>query len=229
MNDKTPVDIIIDYEGFAVTPDAAVIELGAVAFEHTLEKIPDFKQLVDSGFKCKFDIKHQKGKRRIDSATVSWWKSQALEAKVILIPSGSDVSIEEGHKLFIQWIENNTGYNGKSHLYCRGNNYDIPLMDDCFKSVGMRHAIMERFWKFRDVRTRIEALTLQRDMTKVPVRRELLPNFIHHNSIHDCAKDAVMLILAGRYALDLEEVPDKMECHEVSVDFTDEEKEQLGI
>ncbi|AGN30074.1 DexA exonuclease A [Vibrio phage nt-1] len=224
-----PIDIIIDYEGLNVTPDAAVIELGAVAFEHDFEKVPNYQELVQNGFRCKFDIKHQKGRRSINKATVEWWKSQSEEAKAILIPSGSDVSVEEGHRLFIEWIENNTGYNGKSHFYCRGNNYDIPLMADCFRDVGLRHAIVERFWKFRDVRTRIESLMLQRDMTKVPVKRDLMPGFIHHNGIHDCAKDAMMLILAARYALDLEELPEKMECHEVSVDFTDEEKEELGL
>lgn len=227
--DKPIIDIIIDYEGFSTTPDAAVIELGAVAFEHDFNKVPDYQELVNGGFQCKFDIKHQRGKRYIDKATVKWWGEQSTEAKAILIPGGSDVTIEEGHKLFIEWLENNTGYNGKSHFYCRGNNYDIPLMADCFNFVGMRHAILERFWKFRDVRTRIEALMLIRDMCKVPIRRAAMPGFIHHNGIHDCAKDAMMLIMAARYALEIEELPEKLDCHEVSVDFTDEEKEELGL
>ncbi|AUR85788.1 hypothetical protein NVP1081O_053 [Vibrio phage 1.081.O._10N.286.52.C2] len=228
MSNKSefPIDIICDYEGLAVCPSAAVIELGAVAFEHDYTKVPDYQALVDNGFQAKFHLKSQKGVRVIDSATVSWWKEQSPEAKAILIPSGSDVTVAEGHRLFIEWIENNTGYDGRSHIYCRGNNYDLPLMVDCFAESGLRHAILERFWKFRDVRTRIEALMLNRDMCSVPIRADAMPGFIHHSGIHDCAKDAMMLIMAARYALDLEELPEKLDCHEVSVRFTDEEREE---
>lgn len=228
-NDKPVYDILIDYEGFDTTPEAAVIELGAVVFEHDFTKVPDYNELVKNSFRCKFEIKSQKGKRSINKATVQWWSEQSKEAKEILIPSIHDVSVEEGHKLFIEWVEKETKYDGRSHFYCRGNNYDIPLMADCFRYAGLRHAIIDRFWKFRDVRTRIEALMLQRDMCKVPIKRDAMPGFIHHNGVHDCAKDVMMLIMAARYALDLEELPEKMECHEVSVNFTDEEKEELGL
>ena len=41
-----------------------------------------------------------------------------------------------------------------------------------------------------------------------PLRNGVLTGFVAHDSIHDCAKDVIMLKTAQRYALGLETMPE---------------------
>lgn len=213
---KPIYDIILDYECLKPSEDGVLIELGAVAFENDMNVVPDYNELVSSGFRCKFLWKEQKDRRSISKDTLEWWKEQSDEARQIFIEDGTSVTLAEGHQMFFDWLEE-VGYSGRSHVYCRGN-FDFGAIQNVVETEGLKHAIAEKFWKFRDVRTRIEADMGVRDMCKAPLRKGLLPGFIHHNGIHDCAKDAMMVIMAQRYAHGLEEMPKSVdECEEVSV------------
>lgn len=213
---KPVVDILIDFEGLATTPNAVALELGAVAFVNDPSERPDYDKIKETGFRCKFNIKTQRG-RYVDPDTVKWWKEQSAEAKAVLYPDAIDVTLVDGIKAFFEWLEE-VGATGKSHLYCRGNNYDIPLLCDIMQQEGLTHGITQRFGKYRDVRTFIEATMGVRDCCKVPLPKGSMTNFVHHSGLDDCAKDAMMILYAQRYAYDLDEMPTNADdCEEVSV------------
>lgn len=213
--------IIIDYETLGGSDHdrnlSSVIELGAVAFEHNPQtgRIPDYQEMVKGGFRVKFDLKSQKGKRVFSSETKEWWLSQSDEAKKILLPSSEDVTVEVGHRMFVDWMKS-VGVNRNTKLWCRGNSFDIPILDNCLHQAGIIEKVTPGFWKVRDVRTRIEAL-LGDDVCECPLPLGSLPGFVHHNGIHDCAKDVMMMFYAYRYAFGMEDIPTEENCEPASL------------
>lgn len=217
-----PVDIIIDYETAAAEQDrmneSAVLELGAVAFEHTPESgaIPDFEEMVDNGFRVKFELRSQLGRRLVSADTINWWKRQNPEARKVLIPDPNiDVSVEVGHKRFVNWLQE-VGVSRGSQIWCRGNSFDFPILFNCLHEAGITETHLPGFWNQRDVRTRIEAM-LGRGKTECPLPIGTLPGFIHHNGLHDCAKDVMMLTYSYRYAFGLDELPEREQCEPASL------------
>lgn len=103
-------------------------------------------------------------------------------------------------------------------MWCRGMSFDFPLFVDLIRDLQRNEGIPERelntydlepvvFWNQRDIRTAIEALSLVRKMCETPLPKGTLDGFVAHDSVHDCAKDILMLKYAQRYALGLDEVP----------------------
>lgn len=206
-----PIDILIDYETLGGKSHnrghSSVLELGAVAFEFNPESgaIPDYQQMVKSAFRVKFDIRSQKGIRAIDADTKDWWLKQSEEAKKVLYPSAEDVSVEAGHRMFADWVKEQ-GLTRGSQVWCRGNDFDFPILYNCLEQAGVPEKVMPPFWDHREVRTRIEAM-LGRGVTECPVPLGKMPGFVHHSGIHDCAKDIMMLVYSYRYAFGMEEIP----------------------
>lgn len=205
------IDIIIDYETAGGKDHnrnlSSVVELGAVAFEFDPSngKIPDYQEMVKNGFHAKFHLQSQKERRIFDKETIGWWKSQSPEAMKIFIPSDKDVTVEEGHRKFADWIKG-LGLTRSSRLWCRGNSFDLPILYNCLHQAGVTEHSLPGFWCQRDVRTYIEAM-LGDFHTECPLPKGSLPGFIHHNGIHDCAKDVMMLVYSYRYAFGMEEIP----------------------
>lgn len=212
--EKKIIDVMFDFETFAKGGNAAVIDVAVIPFVSNPEVVETFDDLVQRALHVKFDLKSQKGKREFDKGTIEWWKKQSDEAKAGLAPTDKDVTTEVGIKLIVDFIKNSGVNFWESQGWCRGQSFDWPIMVDLIKT----HLAGEdgdtfklepvAFWNQRDVRTAIEALLLVRDMTTTPLPAGTLSGFIAHNSIHDTAKDILMLKYAKRYALGLEDAPD---------------------
>lgn len=208
------IDAVIDWETIGPAPNGKVVELSAIAFSDSLDEDIVFDELVKKGIKIKFDLKAQKS-RITTSETIEWWKKQSPEAQEILKPSDEDMTLEEGMKMFAEYIKNSGIDPWKSHMWCRGQSFDFPILIDVLRGV---HGTVDtfshepvKFWNQRDIRTAIEALLLERDQTTTPLPKGTLDGFIMHNSIHDCAKDVIMLKYAKRYALGLEDFPSEID------------------
>lgn len=216
------IDVIIDYETLGGQDwnrnESSVVELGAVCFPRSAlhGKIPEYNELINNGFRAKFNLKNQKGIRRFNKETLDWWRSQSETAQRILKPSIIDVSVEEGHRKFLEYLVSQ-GVDRHSTIWCRGNDFDFPIMHNCFHQSGITDLSMfPKFWKRRDVRTRIEALVGD-DVTNCPLPLGVLTGFVKHNGIHDCAKDIMMMCYAARYAFDLEQIPAKEDTDPSSI------------
>ncbi|AKU43661.1 exonuclease [Citrobacter phage Merlin] len=211
-------DFIIDYETFGNVSNTAVIDLAAVVFDPNPEVIETFDELVSRGMKLKFNLKAQKGVRLFGASTIEWWKKQSAEARANLAPSPEDIDHVEGLYKLLAFLKENGVNAWDSFGWCRGQSFDFPILVDILREGERRKGIADKdidtfglepckFWNQRDVRTAIESLLMTRGLTTTPLHKGVLDGFIAHDSIHDCAKDILMLKYAQRYALGLDEAP----------------------
>ena len=216
-----PLDFLYDYETIGPSPNGIVVELSYVPFLDDPRKPPMFSDLVAKGRKYKFDIKKQPGRVK-DADTIAWWKQQDPEAQKILFPGAEDLGLFEGHNQFFADLKEDGISKWQSYDYCRGPEFDRSIMNDICRQIAGKTNTFDvmpvPFWNSRDVRTAIENRLLVRGMTTCPLRKGMLDGFVKHNSIHDCAKDALMLIYALRYALGLESVPEGDDVDPLSVE-----------
>lgn len=215
-----PKDFVYDYETIGPSPNGIVVELSYVPFMDDPYNPPTFKQLVESGRKYKFNIKNQPGRIK-DDKTIAWWKQQDKEAQKILYPSPDDLDLYEGHKQFLADLKADGISRWQSFDYVRGPEFDRPILNTILREMigdlDTFEIMPVVFWNSRDVRTAIENRLLARGVTVTPLRKGMLDGFIQHDSIHDCAKDALMLIYALRYAMGIEDAPQGDEIDELSL------------
>lgn len=211
-------DFIIDFETFGNVSNSSVIDLALITFDSDPEIIESFDELVNRGHRIKFDLKSQKGHRLFGKSTLEWWKKQSAEARANLASTPDDLSVIAGIKEAQQYLIDNRIHPWDSFGWCRGQSFDFPIFVDCLRDVQRAQGISEeeidtfkeepcKFWNQRDIRTAIESLLLTRGLTTTPLPKGTLDGFIAHDSIHDCAKDILMLKYAQRYALGLSEAP----------------------
>ncbi|ANT40451.1 exonuclease [Klebsiella phage vB_KpnM_KpV477] len=211
-------DFIIDFETFGNVSSSSVIDLALITFDSDPEIIESFDELVNRGHRIKFDLKSQKGHRLFGKSTLEWWKKQSAEARANLASTPDDLSVIAGIKEAQQYLIDNGIHPWDSFGWCRGQSFDFPIFVDCLRDVQRAQGISEeeidtfkeepcKFWNQRDIRTAIESLLLTRGLTTTPLPKGTLDGFIAHDSIHDCAKDILMLKYAQRYALGLSEAP----------------------
>lgn len=211
------IDFMIDFESLGRAPEGVVVDCSIIAFRHDPEIVPSFLDLVNSGEQYKISIDSQKGRRIVDRSTVQFWKEQSPEAQMVLKPSPRDIDVMQLPSLLQSYLDRN-GFDKKfGQGWCRGQSFDFPMYVSILRMVEGTRECMEKelcwFWNQRDVRTAIEATLLKRGMTKCPLPEGTLDGFIHHNSLHDSAKAILELIYSKRYALGLEEFPEKIDVN----------------
>lgn len=205
-------DFIIDVETLGITPDAIVVDISVLVFDLNDKKIPSFNKLVECGRRFKLSIESQKGIRKTTRATVDWWKSQDAEARKHLLPSKDDLTIEQALQSIESFLDEMGVVKSKSHGWCRGMSFDFPILSSLMRNVLGTDEIVElelcRYYNQRDIRTAFEAYALVRNMTSIPLPEGALDGYVPHDSIHDCAKDALMLMHARAYAMGILSVPE---------------------
>lgn len=214
------LDFIFDLETFGSTSNAAVIDLSWIVFDPDPTKVETFQELVARGKRIKFDLASQKGQRLFSTSTLNWWKDQSPEARENIKPASIDVTVMEGIVAFIESLKEQGINPWESLGYCRGQSFDFPLVTDMIrqrfkydtgcedKDIDTFNLEPVKFWQQRDLRTAIENLLLVRGLTMTPLPKGTLDGFIAHDSIHDCAKDILMLQYAKRYAMGLQDAPE---------------------
>lgn len=214
-------DFIIDCESFSSRPDALCVDISIVIFNPDPTVVQTFEELVSQGKRFKLSIASQKGVRSIMPETIKWWSEQSPEAKKHLIPSEDDLTVEDAVIQAMQFLKDNNVQHWKSQMWCRGMSFDVPIFVDMMRQTYKVDYTQEiepvKFWLQRDVRTAIESYALQRNVIKTPLKKGMLDGFIAHDSIHDCAKDVLMLKTAQRYAFGLEEFPEEDDIDETTI------------
>lgn len=189
--------LYIDFETLGNPPDGIVLELSCIAFsfdEHT-----KFENLVDTGIKIRFDIDSQKKRGRIASkGAIDFWKKQDPELIKQMFKSDEPKStIEEGIKIFNDYCSKHKIDPWKSTAWCRGQSFDFPmlvsLLSATYGIVDTFDVEPVKFWNQRDTRTFIAGITGDINKKNIPILKSEVPGFIAHDSIHDCAKDIIMI------------------------------------
>ena len=206
-------DFIIDFETLGNKPDTIVVDMSVIVFNPDPNIVQSFDELVASGKRYKFDVKSQRGKRSYNPSTLKWWKEKSEEARKNLVPSEIDMTTDDAIKDVIKFLKDGGVDYKKSYGWCRGQGFDFPIFNDLirrtFNTVETDKYEPVAFWNQRDIRTAIEAYSMTRGMCVSPLRKGVLDGFVKHDSIHDCAKDIIMLKAAQRYSMGLEDIPNK--------------------
>ncbi|AJD81829.1 exonuclease A [Yersinia phage vB_YenM_TG1] len=221
-------DFLLDFETFGSTSNAAVVDLSGIPFNPDPTQLESFSELIARGKRVKFSLSSQRGKRLFSSGTIDWWKSQSTEARLNLSPSEADLDVVTGIKEFLQHLKDHGVDSWKSLGWCRGMSFDFPILTDLVREIEREKGIAEKdidtfalepvkFWNQRDIRTAIEAYSMVRGQTTTPLPNGTLTGFIAHDSIHDCAKDILMLKYAQRYALGIEDCPEAEDADPLSL------------
>jgi hypothetical protein len=124
------VDIMVDLETMGTGPDAAIIAIGAVAFDtkglsnDTFYEVVNLQSSVDLG-------------GVIDSDTVLWWLQQLPEAREEFLKPG--IHISRALMRFSEWFEDRSGTN----IWGNGAAFDNVILRSAYTRAGI-----EAPWKF---------------------------------------------------------------------------------
>ena len=203
---------IFDTETLGKSPDSVILDISCLVVDlDQVETPPKFMDLVKAGKQWKLNVKNQIiNGRKTDPKVIEWWKGKSVEAQQVLKQTGNEILLFDALTEFDLFLTKN-GIDRKTSLgFCRGMSFDFPLL---VHSLAQKHNYDTfeyepcRFWNQRDIRSVISGLLLDDKRTTTPLRKGILQGFVKHNSLHDIAKDALMIIYAKRYALGLEELP----------------------
>lgn len=182
--------LVLDLETLDTTPSSVILSLGCSLFSFE-EEISDFNHYVDAGFYVKFNAVEQiKLGRTTSKDTISWWKKQGKEAQKVLMPSDEDKSFSAGLLLFAQYLKQSNYDYKRSYCWCRGSSFDWPIVDDAHRMANL--ILPYNGWKIRDIKTAIDIMNGV-DNGAYNLKNGTPPEFIKHDSLHDCAMDILRL------------------------------------
>lgn len=203
---------IFDTETLGKSPDGVILDISCLVVDlDQVENPPKFMDLVKAGKQWKLNVKNQIiNGRKTDPKVIEWWKGKSVEAQQVLKQTGNEILLFDALDEFSLYLTTN-GIDRKTSLgFCRGMSFDFPLLVNSLAQKYNQDTFEYepcRFWNQRDIRSVISGLLLDDKRTTTPLRKGILQGFVKHNSLHDIAKDALMIIYAKRYALGLEELP----------------------
>ena len=158
--------IMIDIEGLATTPNAAILTIAAQAFDPFEEGYEG-----QDHFYARVTLESQDD-RKITDDTIDWWATQKQAAAEAFNPEGR---IDLGDALAglhtLCWHAD--------FVWANGPTYDMNILEDAYKSLGRVQPW--QFYKVRDART---VYSLWPNCPK--------PATSHH-ALEDCKRQIIML------------------------------------
>lgn len=167
------LDITFDLETTALTPNAAVMSIGAVAWDRNCDNNNPFWLTKFDKQKNKYDENHQgycKFQQYVDMRTMFvngfdfdpntayWWSKQKQEAKDVVCsnPELSN-SIENVLTVFFEWIKNVCNDYGFDdfNLWTQGTDFDIAILRNIVSKLFKGKKFPVNHCRFRDARTYI--------------------------------------------------------------------------
>lgn len=156
-----PNHVMIDLETMGITPDSAIVSIGAVVFD------PRGNIVTDVTFYTELDWEAQG--RHIDPSTVEWWSKQSKEAKA------AHFGLED----FSDQLVNLANWLPKdAKVWGNGSTFDISMLEDAYRQLGIE--IPWKFWNVRDCRTVLDMYESKRGGFNKKVNRDGA-----HNALQD--------------------------------------------
>jgi len=133
------MDVMIDIETLATTPDSVILTLGALKFD------PKSNAEGDSIYH-RLDVDSQlKIGRRVDDGTLEWWSKQALEVKEEALGTTNRQSLDEVFASISKFMV------GVDNIWAQGPAFDIVILEDILRQ--LERPCPWHFWQIRDSRT----------------------------------------------------------------------------
>ena len=183
---------IIDVETLGTESTCVILSAGVVYFDDVEVNTPE-KMLKNSCF-VKFNAQEQieSYNRTITQSTLDWWARQSQECRNIsFVRRPTDESARRGMselKFFIDTYDTSA----KQIIWARGGLDQMALESLCWK---MGVAPLTHFSNWRDVRTAVDILATDSDNGYCDTTKRFDSfRLIDHHPVHDCIRDALMLL-----------------------------------
>ena len=160
------MDLMIDIEGLATTPDTTILTIAAQEFN------PLERGSLGREFYARVTLESQED-RSIDEATLQWWSTQPAVVRDEAFAEHDRLPLEQAlqglHKLAWQ----------ARRVWAQGPTYDMNILEHAFKSRGMNLP-----WKFFNVRDSRTVFSLVPTLNKYPAS---------HHALEDCRRQILLL------------------------------------
>ena len=154
--------VMLDIETLGTDPGAAVLSIGAVAFDTNGPTGATFHRQIRLS-SC------QAAGLEIDAETLAWWLDQDDAAKDVLT-GGEDLETVLGE--FIEWYRDCN----PSEVWANSPSFDCAILEAAFKAVGRREPWT--YYEQRDVRT-IRNLPAAVELDRTGIEHDALDDAIH--------------------------------------------------
>lgn len=155
------LDITFDLETCSLCPTAAVMSIGAVAWDRNGEGSPFIYDEKGSDYNSQYNVHIDMRRMIVDAFTIdpdtqNWWSQQSNEAKEAVLDSDECApctDIIDAIRDVFSWINDLKEENGYDtvNLWCQGSDFDIAILRNiCYK---YKINIPVKYTNFRDHRT----------------------------------------------------------------------------
>lgn len=161
------MDIMLDIETLATSPDSVILTFGAVKFNPF-----DEDQNLDHGLYFRINVDEQIALgRQVDDETVAWWGTQNAEVREEALGEHDRISLEDFTKQLNKFIV------GADRIWAQGPVFDIVILENLYRQLCK--PTPWPYYLIRDSRTLLKALGDTRQ-----------PGTMLHNALADCVCQA---------------------------------------
>jgi hypothetical protein len=161
------MDIMLDLETLATSPDSVILTFGAVKFNPF-----DSSAELDTGLYFRINVDEQINLgRNVDQGTVDWWGQQSEEVREEALGESDRIGLEDFTKELNRFVV------GADRIWAQGPVFDIVILENLYRQLGK--PAPWPYYLIRDSRTLLKALGDSR--TQGPML---------HNALADCVSQA---------------------------------------
>jgi DNA polymerase III epsilon subunit-like protein len=123
--------IMLDLETMALSPDAAILSIGAVRFDLDTSKID-----TENGFYRPIFLESNiESGRRISQGTLEWWLKQSPQAQEVFTDLRR-IDLDTALILLANWI-GTTSDGSRDYVWSNGADFDLPILVHAYTSLGI--------------------------------------------------------------------------------------------
>lgn len=161
------LDIMLDLETLATSPNSVILTFGAIKFNPF-----DLEQELDTGLYFRLNVDEQISLgRHIDQGTVEWWGQQSEEVREEALGEYDRIGLEEFTRELNRFIA------GAERIWAQGPVFDIVILENLYRQLGK--PAPWPYYTIRDSRTLLKALGDSRKSGPML-----------HNALADCVSQA---------------------------------------
>ena len=160
------MDLMIDIEGLATTPDATILTIAAQEFD------PFERNRFGCNYYVRVTLESQED-RIIEQGTIDWWSTQPAAVR-------DETFAEDGRVPLQQALEglHRLAWHAR-RVWAQGPTYDMNILEHAYKSLGMPLP-----WKYYAVRDSRTVFGLVPKLEKYPAS---------HHALEDCRRQILLL------------------------------------
>lgn len=165
-------NIMIDIETMGQSANAAIVSIGAVAFDACG---------IGEKLYIRISLEDAAEYGQIDASTILWWLKQGDESRSE-ITKNDTTSPSSAADILSSFIETNSDDNGSVSIWGNGSDFDNVILSNWYKRIGK--PVPWKFWEnrcYRTIKSLFKDIKLERSGT-------------HHNALDDAVSQAEHLI-----------------------------------